>query len=76
MWQDLVFSVGSVIFAIALLPSVLGPDKPDSRTSFLTGGILLVYVVAFATLGLWYAALTDAVVAVLWLILWGQKVAE
>lgn len=68
-WQDLLFAVGSIVFAIALVPSIRSADKPALSTSLLTGGVLATYVVAFATLNLWYAAATDAVCVAAWFVL-------
>jgi len=37
MWQDIMFSLGSWIFAIALIPSIVNKEnKPDMKTSLQT----------------------------------------
>lgn len=55
-WQDLVLTIGSLIFVIALIPSVKGRDKPTFWTSALTGSVLVTFVIVYATLDLWFAA--------------------
>jgi hypothetical protein len=72
-WQDIVLSVGSWIFIIALLPSLLGKDKPPVSTSLLTGGILLVYVLVYLTLHLWLSVASTAILGIAWLALGAQK---
>jgi len=73
-WQDIVLSVGSWVFAIALIPSVIGKDKPALATSLSTGIILLVYAAVYVTLSLWSASISTFLVAAMWLTLAVQKV--
>lgn len=68
-WQETILAAGSVVFAIALLPAVIGTSKPPIATSLMTGGVLMTFVVCYATLGLWYAAATTFVSGSLWLVL-------
>lgn len=72
-WQDIILSVGQYIFVIALLPSVFGKDKPALSSSLLTGSILAVFSVVYATLGLWSSTIASVVVAVTWFILAWQQ---
>ena len=72
-WQDIVLSVGSWIFIIALFPSLLGKDKPPVSTSFLTGGILLIYALTYITLHLWLSIASTGILALAWLWLGVQK---
>jgi hypothetical protein len=72
-WQDIVIAVGSLVFAIALLPSVLGKDKPALSTSIMTGTVLVVFMLVYATLDLWYATFTTFLAAALWITLAVQK---
>lgn len=69
IWQDIVLSIGSILFAAALLPSVRSKDKPDGITSGITGTILAIYVPTFITLGLITAAITTGVTAGIWFVL-------
>lgn len=72
-WQDYVIAVGSIIFVIALIPSVLGKHKPALSTSLLTGTVLLVFAMTYLTLSLWFAAITTTLTATLWYVLAVQK---
>lgn len=68
-WQDIVLAIGSLVFALALLPSVLGKDKPALWTSALTCLVLAVFTATYASLSLWYATFTVVLTAILWGIL-------
>lgn len=72
-WQDWVFSVGNGIFALALLPSVMGKSKPAFSSSLLTASVLAVFVGTFATFSLWLSAAVTTVSASMWLTLAVQK---
>lgn len=72
-WQDIVLSIGSVVFLAALIPSVAGKDKPAFVTSLLTGCVLVVFTITYASLSLKYTTLTTGLSALLWLILAAQK---
>jgi len=71
--QDLVISVGSVGFSLALLPTVFSQNKPSWYTSLITSIILAAYIWSFATLGLTYSATTTTITCALWVILLYQK---
>lgn len=74
IWQDAVLTAGSVIFLLALFPSLLNKKaKPAILTSSLTGSVLLVYAVVYASLSLWFSVTTTVVTAILWFILAMQK---
>jgi len=73
LWQDWVFGLGAIIFAAALIPSILGKNKPSLATSIPTGTILVVYAFTQASLSLWFAAVTSVLAAVLWFTLAVQK---
>lgn len=73
IWQDVVLSVGQWIFILALLPSVLGQDKPAFITSLITGSVLGVFAITFSTLALWFSAISTASVSFVWFFLAIQK---
>lgn len=73
VWQDLVLSAGSFVFFLALIPSVIGKDKPAFSTSVMTGSVLAVFTVTYFTLGLWLATFTTSLASILWAILAIQK---
>ena len=66
MWQDYIFTGGSVIFIIALLPSVLSKNKPALATSLTTGTTLFVFGILYATLHLWLTAVLTWAISSLW----------
>lgn len=72
-WQDIVLAIGSLVFAIALIPSLLSKDKPALLTSGSTSLVLFVFTITYASLSLWYATVTTALSAALWGVLALQK---
>ncbi len=74
IWQDVVLAVGGFGFSVALLPSLFGKDKPAKSSCVATGSILAVFVVCYATLGLWAAAVSTFLTCVCWAILHIQQV--
>lgn len=73
VWQDVVLTIGSVIFLIALIPTILGATKPAPLTSLLTGTVLLVFAGTYATLDLPFATVTTAATGLAWLIILRQS---
>lgn len=72
-WQDIVLTLGSWVFIFALIPSVIGKDKPAFNTSLITGVTLLAFVFTYTSLSLWMTAFAQLIVAILWLVLAYQK---
>lgn len=68
-WQDALLGGGSIVFGLALIPSLVGDQKPNFWTGLITSTLLYSYVIAFVTLDLWFAAMTDAFSATVWLLL-------
>ena len=73
LWQDLVLTTGSLVFLVALLPTVLGPSKPAPLTSLLTGGVLLIFAFTYATLDLSFATITTTATGLIWLFIFWQS---
>lgn len=73
-WQDIVLTLGSIVFLLALVPSIKSKDKPAVATSIMTGLVLFVFAATYTTLHLWFSAATTALTGVLWLVLAVQKV--
>ncbi|MEX1027637.1 MAG: hypothetical protein WD049_06480 [Candidatus Paceibacterota bacterium] len=73
MWQDIVFSLGQVLFVVALLPSVFSKDKPALSSSLMTGCILATFGITYASMGLYWSAGTAAAIAATWFVLAVQK---
>ena len=72
-WQDIVFTVGSWIFIFALVPSIMGSNKPAFSTSLTTGLVLATYVAAYLSLDLVFSAVSTLILASAWLFLGWQK---
>jgi hypothetical protein len=75
-WQDWVLSIGSLLFVIALLPSIFGKDKPALKTCVLTAIVMTAFSITYGSLGLWYTMFTSAIVTIEWYILWYQKIRQ
>lgn len=73
VWQDIILTGGTAIFAAALVPSVVGKNKPAFSTSLMTGLVLAVFVIVYLSLALWFSALMTTVTATLWLTLATQQ---
>jgi len=73
IWQDIVLSIGSVIFVIALIPSIMSAHKPAFTTSVLSSLVLVAFTFVYATLDLWLSAVITAFSAILWMVLAFQK---
>jgi hypothetical protein len=74
MWQDVILTIGSFLFSVALIPTIQGPVKPPLRTSLVTGLTLVVFAICYVTLGLYLAALSGALTAGAWLLLAWQRI--
>ena len=69
MWQDWVLMIGGFGFLVGLLPSLIGNNKPEKLSSIITGTILLIFGVVYATLGLWMAFTSTMLVSGAWFLL-------
>jgi len=74
IWQDIVMAIGGFGLALGLMPSVIGKDKPAKSSCAITGGILTIYVVAMATLGLYFTPIIIGITATVWWVLLYQQV--
>lgn len=72
-WQDAVLMVGNIIFFVALIPSIIGKDKPSKWTSFTTALTLTIFTATYFTLSLTYATIATALTAIAWWVLFFQK---
>lgn len=75
-WQDLALSAGNVFFCVTLIPMLRHSDRPPLLTCIPTGLALLAGGCIFATLHLWFTALTQAVTGLQWLALACKKQAK
>lgn len=72
-WQDYVLALGSVIFTLALVPSLKSKNKPAIVTSLSTSSVLFVFAITFVTMSLWYSAIAAFVNGMAWLALAMQE---
>lgn len=73
IWQDYAIMAIQFAFALALLPALVGEQKPDRWTCGLTGGLLYAFVFVVSTLGLKLAALGLLAAAGVWTVLLLQE---
>ncbi len=72
-WQDVVLTIGQIIFIIALFPSIVGKDKPALQTSILTSAVAFSVAIVYITLSVQFAAISAGLNGIFWLILAVQK---
>ena len=65
-WQDIVLATSTLVFNIALLPSVFGKRKPALGTCLLTSTFLIANITVYFSLLLWYAAVMASINFCLW----------
>jgi hypothetical protein len=75
-WQEVVLTVGQIVFIIALLPSIFSHDKPEIWTSVLTGTVALSIAVTYLTLSIPLAAGSAFLNFVAWSVLAIQKLRQ
>ena len=75
-WQDYVITTGLIIFGVALIPSVIGKDKPALSTSLITGTVMVIFAATYVTLHLWFSAISQLLTSLVWLTLAVQKYAQ
>ena len=73
MWQDHLMMVVGYVFGFALLPSVLGKNKPERWTCLMTFMGLVAIAVAVGSLGLWLTFIANIFTAIMWLVVLVQK---
>lgn len=72
-WQDLALSAGNIFFCLTLIPMLRRRSRPPLLTCIPTGLGLLAGGFVFATLHLWFSALTQTIAGVQWLALACKK---
>lgn len=75
-WQEIVLTVGQIVFILALLPSILSKDKPEIWTCIMTGLVALSISVTYVTLNIPFAAVSAFLNFVAWSILAIQKIRQ
>ena len=76
MWQDKVIAVCQFGAVIALIPIILGKQKPGILPSVMN--VIFPGIVSFtlSTIHYWYAMTTAGLISVGWLIISVQKILE
>lgn len=65
---DVVFSVGNLVLALVLLPTVLYSESEVPRwTSAPTFSVLVVFSLTFYFMGLYFSVVVTLVTALMWL---------
>ena len=64
MNPDLIFGAGSIIFCIALLPSVFSKDKPNLLTSCVTASVLGIFAITYESINFHFAAAVSVVTVI------------
>jgi len=72
-WQDIVLMAACFGFALALIPSIKGKQKPERASCLLTIVLLTAIAVSFATLKLWLSMSAEFTAIVAWGILLFQR---
>ncbi len=70
---DLIFFVGSLIFLVALIPSLSSADKPNVWTSLMTGSVLVTFSIVYMSLEFYRSAIITFITALVWFALAIQK---
>ncbi len=71
--QDIIFTIGTWIFVIALIPTLRGNQKPEISTSLMTGIVLAVFALTYLSLHLWMSMASTFVTSGMWLTLSYQR---
>lgn len=69
MWQDKVIAVCQLAFLPAMIPTLIGKDKPSFSTSVMNALIVGIIAVTMATLDLWLSVFTGTIILIIWIIL-------
>ena len=74
VWQDIVMMILGFSFAIFLIPSIRGKEKPQRLTCITTTIGAAIIAICMATLGLWLTAAAQVITTTAWAILTVQTV--
>ncbi len=73
-WQEAIFALGSCVFMLALIPSIVEHKPPALSTSVTTGMTLALFSVAYMTMGFWFAGASSLITAGMWAMLAYQRI--
>ena len=72
MINDLTFTIGSIVFLVALIPSLTSEYKPNKTTSISTAAVLYAFTLNYISLGLYMSSVVGFATACCWLALYIQ----
>ena len=72
-WQDVIITSGGFGFIVALIPTILGKNKPSRVTLVLNAAILLACAAVCFSKGMPFGAATVTVTATFWIIVAWQR---
>jgi len=73
VWQDIVIGLAQILFIPAMIPTLLGTDKPAFVTSAFNSMLVGIITFCLFSLELWFASATAAPICIIWAILAIQK---
>jgi hypothetical protein len=72
-WQDIAIGLGQCVFVVALVPTILGKEKPPLTTSLPTATVLGMYTFVFLSLSLPFSTIMSLLSAMAWLVIGYQR---
>lgn len=76
IWQDWVFTVGSLILTVGILPMLWHKHKPPLTSSIPVFVVLYAFTATYPTLNIYLACAIEGVQSTLWVALAVQRVQE
>jgi hypothetical protein len=73
-WQDVIFSLGGIGFLISMMGSIVSKtQKPPRVSCIITAFWLWLFVIVYASYGLWFSTGTGVLSALGWTVLSFQR---
>lgn len=70
MWEDWTIFIGTIVLLVPTTRNILNRKTQIARSSSVTiAGVLALFSVSFAGLGLWFSSVSEGAGAVMWLML-------
>jgi D-alanyl-lipoteichoic acid acyltransferase DltB (MBOAT superfamily) len=73
MWQDTVIALCQLAVVPAMIPTILGKDKPAFLTCVFNAVIVSIITMTLFSLELWFSGITASFIVIAWSILAIQK---
>ena len=65
-WQDVMFSIGQIVFLVSLVPLLLSDHDVPALTALATAGMLTAFLAAHVSYRNWFTVAPTAVTVVVW----------